>query len=57
MGGSTPARYDTLGPEAVAYICGHAELSGIACSAQALGSLLEALPDKPNVKLVVSHPQ
>jgi hypothetical protein len=47
-------RYDTLGPESVAYICGHAELSAIACSAEALGSLLEALPDKPMVKLVVS---
>ncbi len=49
-------RYDTLGPESVAYICGHAELSAIACSAQALGSLLEALPEKPHIKLVVRLP-
>lgn len=47
-------RYDTLGPDAVGYICGHAELSAVACSAESLGSLLEALPDRPSVKLVVS---
>ena len=50
----TACRYDTLGPDAVGYICGHAELSAVACSAESLGSLLEALPDRPSVKLVVS---
>ena len=48
-------RYDTLGPDAVGFICGHAELSAVACSAEVLGSLLEALNNKPNIKLVVSN--
>lgn len=47
-------RYDTLGPDAVGYICGHAELSAVACNAESLGSLLEALTDRTSVKLIVS---
>ena len=33
--------YDTLGPDAVRYISGHAELAAIACSANLLSVLLE----------------
>ncbi len=46
--------YDTLGHEAVRYILGHAELQAIACSLAVLPTLLQCLPDCPNVKLVVS---
>ena len=45
--------YDTLGPEAVTYICGHAELTVVACSIDVLDTLLTALPQCPTVKLVV----
>ena len=45
--------YDTLGPEAVTYICGHAELTVVACSVEVLDTLLKALPDCPTVKIVV----
>ena len=46
--------YDTLGPEAVSFICGHAELQAIACSPDVLSTLLESLSSKSTVKLVVS---
>ena len=45
--------YDTLGPDAVTYICGHAELSVIACSIDVLDTLIKCLPECPTVKLVV----
>lgn len=45
--------YDTLGPEAVTYICGHAELTVVACSIEVLDTLLKALPECPTVKTVV----
>lgn len=45
--------YDTLGPEAVTYICGHAELTVVACSIEVLDTLLKALPECPTVKIVV----
>lgn len=45
--------YDTLGPEAVTYICGHAELTVVACSIDVLDTLLTALPQCPTVKFVV----
>ena len=45
--------YDTLGPEAVTYICGHAELTVVACSIDVLDTLLTALPQCPTVKVVV----
>ena len=48
--------YDTLGPEAVRYICGHAELAGVACSVDVLPTLLQTLPDCPTVTLVVCYP-
>ena len=47
--------YDTLGPDAVTYIAGHAELSVIACSIDVLDTLIKCLPDCPTVKLVVSN--
>lgn len=45
--------YDTLGEDAVSYICAHAELSVVCCSGEALPTLLHALPRCPTVKLVV----
>lgn len=45
--------YDTLGPDAVTYISGHAELSVIACSIDVLDTLIKCLPECPTVKLVV----
>lgn len=45
--------YDTLGEDAVSYICGHAELAVVCCSGEALPTLLHALPRCPSVKLVV----
>ena len=45
--------YDTLGEDAVSYICGHAELAVVACSGEALPTLLHALPRCPTVRLVV----
>ena len=45
--------YDTLGHEAVRYILTHAELQAIACSLAVLPTLLQCLPDCPNVKTVV----
>ncbi|KAL3163024.1 hypothetical protein ABBQ32_009451 [Trebouxia sp. C0010 RCD-2024] len=47
--------YDTLGPEAVTYICGHAELTVVACSIEVLDTLLKALPECPTVKIVVVY--
>ena len=47
--------YDTLGADAVQYICSHAELSTVAVSAPLLGTLLPCLGDVPTVKLVVRH--
>ena len=45
--------YDTLGPDAVQYICSHAELAAVAVSAALLPTLLPCLADVPTVKLVV----
>lgn len=47
--------YDTLGEDAVSYICGHAGLAAVAASAAALPTLLHALPSCPTVKLVVVY--
>jgi len=49
--------YDTLGPDAVDYICNHAELTGVACSAAVAPVLLQALPNCPSLRLLVSAPQ
>lgn len=46
--------YDTLGPESVEYICNHAELACVGCSAQVLPTLMECLPRCPTVKVLVS---
>lgn len=48
--------YDTLGPDAVEYICNHAELSAVGCSAAVLPTLLSCLSRCPTVKLLVSGP-
>lgn len=45
--------YDTLGPDAVRFICSHAELAAIACSSDCLATLLPCLADTPTVQLVV----
>ena len=45
--------YDTLGPDAVRFICSHAELAAVACSADCLATLLPCLADTPTVQLVV----
>lgn len=47
--------YDTLGPDAVTYICGHAELTVVACSIDLLDTLLKCLPECPTVKILVSY--
>lgn len=48
--------YDTLGPDAVEYICGHAQVAAVGCSMAVLPTLLSALGNVPNVKLVVRLP-
>ena len=45
--------YDTLGPDAVRFVCSHAELTAVACSAECLETLLPCLADTPTVRLVV----
>ena len=45
--------YDTLGPDAVEYICNHAELSAVACSAAVLPILLSVMPKCPLIKFLV----
>lgn len=47
--------YDTLGPDAVTYICGHAELTAVACSIDVLDTLLKCLPECPTVKIVLVY--
>lgn len=46
--------YDTLGADAVKYICSHAEITCVACSATVLKTLLQCLPECPTVRLLVS---
>jgi long-chain acyl-CoA synthetase len=48
--------YDTLGPDAVEYICSHADLAAVACSIDVLPTLLGCVASCPTVKLVVSCP-
>ncbi|KAF6256258.1 hypothetical protein COO60DRAFT_1530236 [Scenedesmus sp. NREL 46B-D3] len=45
--------YDTLGPDAVEYICNHAELAAVGCSAAVLPTLLSCIARCPTVKLLV----
>lgn len=45
--------YDTLGPDAVQYICNHAELAAVACSIAVLPILMQCLQASPSVSLVV----
>jgi len=49
--------YDTLGPDAVEFICNHAELAAVGCSAAVLPTLLSCLHKCPTVKLLVSESQ
>ena len=48
--------YDTLGPESVQYICGHAELVAVAVAAPLLPTLMKVLPACPTVTTVVCLP-
>lgn len=45
--------YDTLGADAVQYICGHAEVVAVAVAAPLLPTLLKVLPACPTVLTVV----
>lgn len=45
--------YDTLGPDAVEYICSHAELAAVACSAAVAPTMVAALPKCPTVRVLV----
>ncbi|WIA09659.1 hypothetical protein OEZ85_009046 [Tetradesmus obliquus] len=45
--------YDTLGPDAVEYICNHAELAAVGCSAAVLPTLLSCIARCPSLKLLV----
>ena len=47
--------YDTLGPDAVKFICNHAELVAVACSMAVLPTMLECLPQCPTVKLIIVY--
>lgn len=45
--------YDTLGPDAVQYICSHAEVAAVGCSAAVVKTMLQCLHECPSVKLLV----
>lgn len=45
--------YDTLGPDAVAFIAAHADVAAVGVAAAQLATLLAALPRCPALKLVV----
>lgn len=45
--------YDTLGPEVVQFICGHAELSVVAVAAPLLPGLVKVLPECHTVQAIV----
>ena len=47
--------YDTLGPDAVRFICNHAELVAVCCSQAVLPTMLGCLRDCPTVKLIVAY--
>lgn len=51
---TTVPLYDTLGPDAVEYICNHAELTVVGCSAAVLPTLAACLPRCPSVRLLVA---
>lgn len=46
--------YDTLGPDAVQYICNHAELAAVGCAASVLPTMMTCLPRCPTVRVLVS---
>lgn len=45
--------YDTLGPDAVRYICGHAELSAVVCSAKVLPIVLQVAVESPSLRAII----
>ena len=45
--------YDTLGPDAVEYICNHAELAMVACSTAVLPTMMQCIARCPTLKLLV----
>eukprot|EP00197_Chlamydomonas_leiostraca_P002909 CAMPEP_0202857292 /NCGR_PEP_ID=MMETSP1391-20130828/295_1 /ASSEMBLY_ACC=CAM_ASM_000867 /TAXON_ID=1034604 /ORGANISM="Chlamydomonas leiostraca, Strain SAG 11-49" /LENGTH=690 /DNA_ID=CAMNT_0049536077 /DNA_START=146 /DNA_END=2218 /DNA_ORIENTATION=- len=45
--------YDTLGPDAVEYICNHAQLAAVACSAAVVHNMLTVLPKCPSIRVLV----
>lgn len=45
--------YDTLGADAVEYICNHAELAAVACSAQVLPVMVQCLAKTPTVRVLI----
>ena len=47
--------YDTLGPDAVRFICNHAELAAVCVSHACLPVMLRCLADCPTVKLLVVY--
>lgn len=49
--------YDTLGPDAVEYICNHAGLAAVACSAAVLPVMMQCLAACTTVKLLVRFAQ
>jgi long-chain acyl-CoA synthetase len=47
--------YDTLGPDAVRFICNHAELAAVCVSHACLPTMLGCLAECPTVKLLVVY--
>ena len=47
--------YDTLGPDAVEYICNHAELACVGCSAAVLPVLMGCLERCKTVRVLVGR--
>ncbi|GMH39572.1 hypothetical protein BSKO_07470 [Bryopsis sp. KO-2023] len=45
--------YDTLGSDAVQYICSHAEVEAVGCSAAVLRTMLQCLQDCPTIRLLI----
>mmetsp|Transcript_4030 Transcript_4030/g.6617 ORF Transcript_4030/g.6617 Transcript_4030/m.6617 type:complete len:687 (-) Transcript_4030:388-2448(-) len=47
--------YDTLGPDVVEYVCNHAELSAVACSAAVAPIMVAVLPKCPTVRVLIVY--
>ncbi|KAF9359777.1 hypothetical protein BGX34_008162 [Mortierella sp. NVP85] len=48
------ALYDTLGADSIEYVCNHAEIRMVVCSANHVASLLENRDKMPQLKVVIS---